>query len=127
MSSSEDAFEFYPCLVDGEPASIYVNLRYEDERPPGADWRYELSIRMRDAGPHGVGTAEEADALNQFEEATIARLTALTLTYVGRMRSRGIWEIVFYGPAGRESDVRDAASWLDDRSVEVKRDRKSVV
>src|SRR6476659_4686959 len=114
-----DAFDFYPCLVDGAPASIYLNLRFEHERPAGADTRYSVAIRMADAGPHGAGTAEEADALNAFEEKTIERLATRGLVYVGRLRSEGTWEITFYGPPDREEHVREGAREMTDRTIDV--------
>lgn len=103
-----DQFEFYPCIVDGEPASIYVNLRYEAARPIGADTRYSVEIRMTDAGPHGIGTAEEAEAVNAIEEGLIATLGAAGLVYVGRIRNRGTWDAAFYGAAGQVDAVRAA-------------------
>lgn len=110
---NEDAFEFFPCLIDDKPASVYVNMRFESERPEGADCRYQIGIRMRDAGPHGIGTLAEAEALNAFEEAAIAQLATHGLFYVGRDRSNGIWEITFYGPAGHDADVHSAAAAID--------------
>lgn len=108
-----DAFDFYPCLVDGAPASIYLNLRFEHERPAGADTRYTIVIRMRDAGPEGAGTAEEADVLNAFEETAIESLAAHQLVYVGRLRTQGSWDITFYGPPGHDADVRALTARLE--------------
>lgn len=106
-----DQFDFYPCLVDGKPASIYVNLRFEDaaERA-GADTRYEVTLPILDAGPHGIGTAEEAELLNTFEEALIARAAAAGLIYVGRLRHRAQWEVTFYGTSGHDEVMRAAAA-----------------
>src|SRR6476620_11710339 len=77
-----DALEFYPCLVDGAPASIYVNLRYQTEAAPDADTRYTVAVPIRDAGPHGIGTAEEGEVLNAWEEALIEQLRESGLVYV---------------------------------------------
>lgn len=115
----EDDFDFYPCLVDGAPASIYLNLRFEREPPPGADTRYTVTIQMRDAGPFGVGTAAEADDLSACEEALIARAAELGLVYVGRIRNRGTWEMTFHGPAGHAEILRaTAAQRVGDRHVD---------
>lgn len=114
----DDAYDFYPCLVDGEPASIYVNLRFEHERSD-ADTRYWIAVAMRDAGPYGIGTADEAAALDAVELAAIARARELGLVYVGRLRTHGVWEVTFYGPAGHVEALRDAASTrADARRVE---------
>ena len=112
-----DAFDFYPCLVDDAPASIYVNLRFEHERPIGADTRYTIIIRMRDAGPHGAGTEAEAEVINAYEESAIEALAAHQLVYVGRLRTQGSWDITFYGPPGRDDDVRATTKRLERTAI----------
>ncbi|HSN25876.1 MAG TPA: DUF695 domain-containing protein [Kofleriaceae bacterium] len=116
-----DAFDFYPCLVDGKPASIYVNLGFEDEKPAGADVRYAIAIAMRDAGPYGAGSADEADVLNAFEEAAIAALARHGLVYAGRVRTQGIWETTFYGPVGQLAHL-EALGAPGPRRVQVRQD-----
>lgn len=121
MSPSDAAYDFYPCLVDGAPASVYVDLRFEDAPlPAGADTRYWLAIAMRDAGPHGIGTGDEAAVLDRAEEAIARALAERGVTYVGRVRTGGSWEATFYGPPGHTDSLRAAASRarLDDRRVE---------
>lgn len=112
-------YDFYPCLVDDAPASIYVDLRYEDAaaRPATADTRYWIEISMLDPGAHGIGTADEADVLNALEEAAIARLASAALAYVGRVRHRGTWETSFYGPAGHLRAIDQAAEAFAPRRV----------
>ncbi|MDQ3367191.1 MAG: DUF695 domain-containing protein [Myxococcota bacterium] len=109
MPDLEDDYDCYPCLVDGAHASIYVNQRFERESPPEAETRYEVTFPLREPGPHGIGTAAEAEALNAIEEALIARLAERRLLYVGRLRSRAVWEVVFYGPDGQLAAVREVA------------------
>jgi hypothetical protein len=120
-SELDDTFDFYPCLVDGAPASIYVNLRFETETPPpAADTRYSVTIHMQDRGPHGIGTAEESEALDASEVSLIARAREDGLVYVGRTRSRGEWEVTFYGPAGHREQLRErAAASAGGRTAEV--------
>jgi hypothetical protein len=117
----DDELDFYPCLVDGAPASIYVNLRYESAPAPDADTRYTVAVPIRDLGSHGIGTAEEGELLNAWEEALIARVRESGLVYVGRIRNRGIWEAVFYGPGGQVEAVRSSVA-LDDRTSETRTD-----
>ncbi len=117
----DDELDFYPCLVDGAPASIYVNLRYEGAPVPDADTRYTVAVPIRDAGSHGIGTAEESELLNAWEEALIEAVRASGLVYVGRVRNRGIWESAFYGPAGQLEAVRSSVA-LDDRTSDVRTD-----
>ena len=99
-----DELEFYPCMVDGAPASIYVNLRFETETPAGVDTCYRVAFELHAPGTHGIGGGDEAEALNAIEERLIAAATGLV--YVGRVRNRGTWEIVFYGPAGQRDQLR---------------------
>jgi hypothetical protein len=105
-----DELEFYPCLVDGAPASIYVNLRFEDAPPADHDTRYTIAILMLERGEHGIGTEAEANELNLVEEALMVRAHALGVTYVGRLRTRGVWEITFYGPRGHLAPLRTLAT-----------------
>lgn len=120
-----DELDFYPCLVDGAPASIYVNLRFEDtEAPASDDTRYTIAIRMRERGEHGIGTEAEGAALNIVEEAIIASATELAITYVGRVRTAGIWEVVLYGPAGHLDALRALASErAGDRRIDARTER----
>ncbi|CAN5740293.1 hypothetical protein BH11MYX2_BH11MYX2_18520 [soil metagenome] len=118
---SADEYDFYPCPVDGAPASIYVNLRFENEPIAGSDTLYTVAIRMRDQGEHGIGSSDEGAALNLVEEAVIARGTALGVTYVGRLRTAGIWEIVLYGPADHLTALQtSAADHAGDRRIEAR-------
>ena len=109
-SEDDDCLEFYPCLVDGEPASIYVNLRFEHAPPADHDTRYTVAILMRERGEHGIGTEAEAAALDLVEEALMARAHGLGVTYVGRLRARGVWEVTFYGPRGHLAPLRTLAT-----------------
>lgn len=116
--ADDDDLDFYPCLVDGAAASIYVNMKFEHATPETHDCRYTVAIMMRDAGEHGIGTADEAAALNLVEEALMARAFALGVTYVGRLRTRGVWETTFYGPRGHLTPLRaHATEHAGDRRV----------
>lgn len=108
----------YPCVVDGAPASIGVNLRFEHAPPATHDTRYTLAILMRDGGDRGIGTEAEAAALDLVEEALMPRAYALGLTYVGRLRTRGVWEVTFYGPRNHLTTLRAHATELaGDRQI----------
>lgn len=100
MSDADDG-DFYPCFVDDQPASIFLNLRHEHEPPPSScSTLYTILIRMLDAGEHGMGTAEEAEVLSPVEDALSAAADAkLGMIFVGRLRGSGIWQITMYGPA----------------------------
>ncbi|MBA3395207.1 MAG: DUF695 domain-containing protein [Deltaproteobacteria bacterium] len=117
-SAVDDDYDFYPCLVDGAHASIYVNLRFEHDAVVGADTRYSVTWQLRDPGPHGIGTAEEAELANACEEAVIEQAEELDLVYVGRLRTAGTWEVTFYGAAGQLDCLREVANTRDDRGGE---------
>jgi len=114
-----DAFEVYPCMVDGSPASIYVNLRYEVDAPPAASTRYDVAFAIGDPGSHGIGDEAEGIALDALEQALIARAVDLGLVYVGRVRGRGVWESTFHGAPGHAPALRAITSELvaDRRAV----------
>lgn len=99
-----DAWEFYICRVEDAPASIFLNLGFEAVAPvAGADTLYVVHIELLDRDEHGMGSSAEADLLRSVEDRITEGAQAMGLYYVGRMRSRGAWQLVFYGPAG----------WLD--------------
>lgn len=97
---AQDEWDFYPCRVDDEPASILINLRfiYEDPRE-GNDHVHHAFIRMRDPGPQGIGTRDEMDRLTQIEDALFDKAEQAGAQPVGRLRSQGVWQLSAYGPA----------------------------
>lgn len=114
-----DDFDFYPCMVDGAPASIYVNLRYEAAVIDSADTRYDVVLSMHDGGSYGIGTAAETAELDTIEEALIARARELGATYVGRLRTRREWTSTWYGPAGQAEALRGSVGAQGLRTVTV--------
>jgi regulator of RNase E activity RraB len=94
-----DDWEFYPCEVDGAPASILINLRfmYEDPRDEN-DHVYHASLTMREAGPHGMGTPSEMERLSPLEDAIFDRAEQAGAEPVGRVRTQGVWRLSAYGP-----------------------------
>jgi hypothetical protein len=91
-------------MVDDAPASIYVNLKYERDRPAMADTCYRVAIELQEPGVYGIGGADEGEALSSLEEQLIAAAPALH--YVGRVRNRGTWESVFYGAPGQRAALQ---------------------
>ncbi|HEY1811147.1 MAG TPA: DUF695 domain-containing protein [Kofleriaceae bacterium] len=124
MSDDEDGadeWEFYPCLVDDRPASIFLNLRYEQTRPsPPVETLYWARIHMADAGDHGMGTPSEAEALHRLEDAFIAAATKYGLVYVGRLRNAGNWQLTFYGAPDHDDALNALArAKLGERQFEI--------
>jgi regulator of RNase E activity RraB len=104
-----DQWDFYPCHVDAAPASIFLNMWFAQAAPiPGADTLYWVRAPMADPEEHGMGSEHEASTFSPVEDAIASKATAAGLYYVGRIRNQGIWQMSFFGPAGRD---RQLARW----------------
>jgi len=118
-----DEWDFYPCRVDDNDASIFLNLYFERAAPlPSASTLYWVRFEMRDVGPHGMGTAAEAEILAPIADRIVERGRALDFYYVGRLRSDGLWSLFLYGPAEHLETLRALATdnnKLDGRRVDV--------
>lgn len=98
-ATTENEWDFYPCRVDGEPASILINLRYCYEDPAEAnDHVHHALIKMSDPGPQGLGTRAEMERLTPLEDAVFDRAEQLGAQPVGRLRCHGVWQLSVYGP-----------------------------
>ncbi|MCX5746297.1 MAG: DUF695 domain-containing protein, partial [Proteobacteria bacterium] len=96
-----DAWEFYACAIEDAPASIFLNLGFEAHAPlRDADTLYVVRLELRDPDEHGMGSAVEAELLRAIEDRITEGAQATGLYYVGRLRSRGVWQLTFYGRAG---------------------------
>ena len=114
---AEDDWDFYPCRVDGAPASIFLNLALEQRPwPPEADMLYTVTLHMLDAGEHGMGTSAEAGVIGPAEDALATSAASLGLVYVGRLRTKRIWQLMLYGPPGQ----LEALGELTQRSDELR-------
>lgn len=94
-----DDWEFYPCEVDGAPASILINLRfmYEDPRDEN-DHVHHALLTMKEAGPLGMGSQTEMERLSPIEDAIFDRAEQAGAQPVGRVRTQGVWRLSAYGP-----------------------------
>jgi hypothetical protein len=106
----QDEWDFYPCRVDEEPASILINLRflYEDPREEN-DHVHHAFLVMLDRGPHGIGTPEEMERLAPIEDAIFDRADKAGAQPVGRLRTQGVWQLSAYGP-----EDLPWASWVEE-------------
>jgi uncharacterized protein (TIGR01619 family) len=106
-SDAEPAWDFYPCDVDGAPASFFVDFRFETGMwPPTADTLYRVRVQMLEPDEHGMGNAAESEAFNAIEDVLTERAAAAPLFYVARLRSGGEWELAFYGDAERKDALQ---------------------
>ena len=118
----EDEWDFYFCVVDDRPASIFLNLRYElDAERRRGDTLGWARIGMLDSDEHGMGSAAEAEVLWPLEESLVQAASERGLVQVGRLRTDATWELTFYGSGEIEHVLRELAEPLDlgGRPVEV--------
>jgi len=107
----EEQWDFYPCRVDDQPASMSVNMAYIQHAPiQGADTVYFLSFEMPDPDEHGMGTKESFDVMCGIEDVFFNYLDDSSLYFVGRLRNKGQWELYFFGPDGLETLIDAAAA-----------------
>lgn len=93
-----DDWDFYPLLVDSEPASIYVDLGLAGEAPIESQPHMGyVRIFMRRARPDGLSSNEEFDDLIGVEDSLAEILSRCeNTTYVGRNTSSGNRDFYFY-------------------------------
>ena len=99
MSEVRDEWDFYPCRVDDNPASIYLNLGYAEDAPivsaPTLLW---IGLEMLVPGDHGMGMEPDVDQLYEIEERIVAEMEGKGALYLGRLRNKGDWQLTFQGP-----------------------------
>jgi uncharacterized protein (TIGR01619 family) len=106
-----DQWNFYALLVDGEPASIFVDLGIAKEAPI-ADFpnMAYLRIRMNNPRPDGLSSQEEYKELIGLEdEVTSAIERSGNSIYVGRNTSGGNRDFYFYTKDAGIGDVAVSA------------------
>jgi hypothetical protein len=110
-----DDWAFYLCRVDGEPASIFLDLRIK--RESSSTERPYLSfihLTMRSPRPDGLSSDEEFDALVHLEDVVTAALTADgTSVYVGRATFDGCRDLFFYSAAPDDWERRCSDAFGD--------------
>lgn len=93
-----DDWDFYPLLVDSEPASIYVDLGLARDAPIKAQpFMAYVRVTMRQPRPDGLSSNEEFDDLVGVEDS-LSELFAGgdNTTYAGRNTSGGNRDFYFY-------------------------------
>lgn len=107
----EEKWDAYPCKVDHAPAFMLLNMAYINHAPiAGAPTCYWLSFEIADPGEHGMGVGPCADQLYDLEEQTAQTLEMTELYYVGRLRNKGTWQLMFFGPAGLDAIIDATAA-----------------
>lgn len=93
-----DEWGFYMCLVDGEPASIFLDMGIARSAPiPGLEKLAYLRVWMNSPRPDGLSSQEEYDTLVAIEDALEAEIGRGGATvYVGRNTSGGRRDFFLY-------------------------------
>lgn len=95
-----EQWDFYFTSLDGRPASISVDLGRAETGPVGEwPWLVCLRIPMRAPRPgDGLGSSEEAPALNALEDALVPALAEACggAAQVGRLTWNGFRELFYY-------------------------------
>lgn len=93
-----DNWDFYPLVIDSQPASIYVDLGLAETAPlrtqPHMGY---VRVFMRQPREDGLSSSEEFDVLIRLEDTLIDRLASNGVTtYCGRNTSSGNRDFYFY-------------------------------
>ena len=92
-------WDFYFCQVEGQPASLFVDLGIRDNVPmanlPDFAW---LRLGLQHPRPDGLSGSEEFQRLTEVEDALEAAVGGqdAELVYVGRNTSGGCRDFYFY-------------------------------
>ncbi len=94
-------WDFYALRVDGEPASIYVDLGIEAEAPiRSLPHMAYVRLHMNQPRDDGLSSQEEFATLIEIENAIEAQLCSEDVAYVGRNTSGGCRDFYFYASTG---------------------------
>lgn len=96
-----DAWESYICQIDGQPASILVDVGLAGTLDEIADdTLLRLTLALKDARPDGLSSAAEYDPLIALEEAITPILESAGAIYAGRITTAGRRTFYVYGEVG---------------------------
>lgn len=103
---TEEHWDAYLTTIDGQAASVLVNLAHLNTPPQQLGWLHQWALPMRDPGDNGLGSVSEAQGFEAVEEEVSERLGEAGFVLVGRERSAGAWKLSYYASAQREADLR---------------------
>jgi uncharacterized protein (TIGR01619 family) len=93
-----EEWDFYPLLVDGEPASIFLDMGVARTAPVrGYNRMAYLRVHMLRPRGDGLSSQEEYDDLVKLEDTVTSEVIGASRTlYVGRNTSHGNRDFYFY-------------------------------
>ena len=105
-----DAWDFYFAKVNGELASLFVDLGIRDRVPDQQrPWLLWVWVKLNKPRDDGLSSEEEAPRLFEIEDALPKGVRETTgAEFVGRITTAGRREFYFYGP--RPDGFREAVT-----------------
>ncbi|MCP4448020.1 MAG: DUF695 domain-containing protein [Myxococcales bacterium] len=110
FSDNPDSWETYFTTVDDCPASIALDIFVGERAPLESNTNLlAVLIHMNEPGEHGLGDGVDPEALRHVEQQVVhAYEQELSVLFVGRVRSQGVWQLYFYGAESEEVEQRAA-------------------
>lgn len=109
-----DQWDFYLCLVEDAPTSMFVDLGARDAAPDGhRPYLLWVWVTMRHPRNDGLSSSDEAPSLHAIEDTLVPAIeTAMEGQFVGRVTGASRREFYFYGAEveGFSDVVRQALS-----------------
>jgi hypothetical protein len=84
-----------------------LDLTFRNTQPDGHDTLYYAGLQILEKGDHGMGAGADVERLYAAEDAIAEAATSAGLTYVGRLRNAGDWQLTFYGPSGKKEALEE--------------------
>jgi uncharacterized protein (TIGR01619 family) len=105
-----DNWDFYLCQVEGEPASIFLDIGIANSAPlPERPFMCYVRVQMRAPRPDGLSSEDEYAELSRLEDHLTEALTKDgEVLYVGRNTSGGQRDFYFYAASKDHWDMRVA-------------------
>lgn len=94
----DDKWDFYFAKIDGDIASIFVNLSLDDRAPvPQHAHLVVLRLTMRDPRDDGLSSQDEYAALSVIDDILVAEICAKeNAIYAGRVTYAGLRDFYYY-------------------------------
>ena len=115
MPDEAETFSVMEGESEGYPVVAMVSSRLQGyEKKQSAPWFLSLSTRLLEATPQGLPTANEAEALNQWEDTIEKEISSRSkFFFVGRVTWKGHRELLYY--VQKPKEVAEAIQNLIDR------------
>ena len=90
-------WDFFPCNIGDDTASIFVDIGIAKELPlSGYDKLLNIRLHLKKPGADGLSTSEEFEELCELEDTVEEIFKEFDVYYVGRITSAGFREYYYY-------------------------------